>query len=125
MSQVIKAFMGVFMVMFLMVTSTGVLGAFYQVLHAQNTHAAMIDEIENSNFARPVMESCFAMAKEKGYALQLSLYSENHTVITCMNQSELPENTEDVILAEVALKYSIEVAFFEVDAEQELFGYAR
>ena len=45
MSQVMKAFMGVFMVLFLMATSTGVIGAYYQVLHAQNTHAVMIDEL--------------------------------------------------------------------------------
>ena len=70
MSQVIKAFMGVFMVLFLLVASTGVLGAFYQILHAQNTHAHMIDELENSDFARSIMEACFEIAEQEGVSPQ-------------------------------------------------------
>lgn len=125
MSQVIKAFMGVFMVMFLMITATGVLGAFYQILHAQNTHSAMIDEIENSDFARSVMVSCFDTAKKEDYALQLSLYSDAGEIRTCTSVSELPEDTSTVTMVEVILQYSIEVAFFEVATEQQMFGYAR
>ena len=59
MSQVIKTFLGVFLILFLTVTAAGVLGAFYQMLHAQNLHAKMIDELENSDYAPLVMEACF------------------------------------------------------------------
>lgn len=125
MSQVMKAFMGVFMVMFLMITSTGVLGAFYQILHAQNTHAVMIDELENSDYARSVMIACFETAKKEEYDLQLSLYSESGEIISCNSILDLPESTKEVSLVEVVLQYSIELAFFEVATEQQLFGYAR
>lgn len=125
MSQVMKAFTGVFMVLFLMTTSTGVLGAFYQILHAQNTHALMIDELENSDYAKPVMEACFKTAEEENYHLQLSLYSETEEIKTCTAATDLPEDTKQVSMVEVVMNYSIKVAFFEVDVEQQLFGYAR
>lgn len=125
MSQVMKAFTGVFMVLFLMTTSTGVLGAFYQILHAQNTHALMIDELENSDYAKPVMEACFKTAEEENYHLQLSLYSETEEIKTCTVATDLPEDTKQVSMVEVVMNYSVKVAFFEVDVEQQLFGYAR
>lgn len=125
MSQVMKAFMGVFMVLLLMTTSAGVLGAFYQILHAQNTHAIMLDELENSNFAKVIMESCFETARMEDYRLQMSLYSTSKEIQTCMRKEELPENTEDITMVEVILFYDIELVFFEIAKEQQLFGYAR
>ena len=125
MSQIMKAFMGVFMVLLLMTTSAGVLGAFYQILHAQNTHAVMLDELENSDFAKPIMEACFETAEVESYRLQLSLYSTSKEITTCTNVAELPDNTEDVMMVEVVLFYDIEIAFFEIAKEQQLFGYAR
>ena len=125
MSQVMKAFMGVFMVLLLMTTSAGVLGAFYQILHAQNTHAVMLDELENSDFARGVMEACFETAKVEEYRLQMNLYSTSDKIKTCMRAEELPRNTENVRMVEVILFYDIELAFFDIAEEQQLFGYAR
>ena len=125
MSQVMKAFMGVFMVMLLMITSTGVLGAFYQILHAQNTHAVMIDELENSDYARAIMIACFETAEAEDFDLQLSLYSEQEEIKTCTSIADLPEDTADVSMVEVVLHYSIELAFFDVVKEQQLYGYAR
>lgn len=125
MSQVMKAFMGVFMVLLLVTTSAGVLGAFYQILHAQNTHAVMLDELENSDFAKGIMEACFETAELEEYRLQMNLFSESEEIQTCMSIEELPNNTEDVTMVEVILFYDIELAFFEIATEQQLFGYAR
>lgn len=125
MSQVMKAFMGVFMVLFLMTTSTGVLGAFYQILYAQNTHAVMLDELENSDFARSVMVSCFETAEKESYRLQMSLYSSSGDTRICTSKKDIPVNTDDIKMVEVVLFYDIEIAFFEIATEQQLFGYAR
>ena len=125
MSQVMKAFMGVFMVLLLMTTSAGVLGAFYQILHAQNTHAIMLDELENSDFAKGIMEACFETAKMEEYRLQMNLYSTSSDIKTCMCVEDIPQNTEDVRMVEVVLFYDIELAFFDIAKEQQLFGYAR
>lgn len=125
MSQIMKAFMGVFMVLLLMTTSAGVLGAFYQILHAQNTHAVMLDELENSDFAKEIMVACFETAEMEQYRLQMNLYSTSSEIKTCMSTEELPLNTEDVTMVEVILFYDIELAFFDIAQEQQLFGYAR
>lgn len=125
MSQIMKAFMGVFMVLLLLTTSAGVLGAFYQILHAQNTHAVMLDELENSDFAKEIMEACFKTAEMEAYRLQMSLFSESGEIKICLSEEDLPENTDDVSMVEVILFYDIELAFFEIAEEQQLFGYAR
>ena len=125
MSQIMKVFTGVFMVLFLMISSSGVLGAFCQILRAQNTHAAMIDELENSNYAESVIEACFDTAKEEGYQLQLSLYTKKEFIATCVSKKEVPENLEEIQMMEVVLRYPIQIAFFDIDVEQQLFGYAR
>lgn len=125
MSQVMKAFTGVFMILYLMVTSTGVLAAFYQVQYAQNMYAVMMDEIENSNYARPVLASCFETAEAAGYCLEMSLYSEEGVVTDITSDSDLPANTSQICMAEVVLNYSVKVAFFDINVEKQLCGYAR
>lgn len=125
MSQIMKAFMGIFLTMLLVVTATGMLGAFLQVAHAQDMHAAMIDEIENSNYARPVLSECFSAANKSAYSLQINLYMRNGGMITCDKVYHLPDSTEDVVMAEVVLSYPFQIAFFDIDIWQEIFGYAR
>lgn len=125
MSQVIKAFTGLFIVLFLMTASTGILGVFYQMLHAQNTHAEMLDELENSNYARPVIEACFEIAEKEKYRLQLSFYSETQTSVICTEVKEIPEDLSDISVVEVILFYDVEVVFFKIAEELQLFGYAR
>lgn len=125
MSQVIKTFMGVFLVLFLVAASTGVLGAFYQIIHAQNTHAHMIDEIENSDYAMGVLENCFLIAEEEDYRLQISLYSDTQNTRVCLSADSLPTQIDAVNMAEVILFYDVEIPFFDVKIEQQMFGYAR
>ena len=125
MSQIMKAFMGVFMVMLLITTSAGVLGAFYQILHAQNTHAVMLDELENSNFSKPIMEACFETAEKEEYRLQMNLYSSSKEIQACTSAVDIPKDTSEVTMVELILFYDIEIAFFEIAEEQQLFGYAR
>lgn len=125
MSQIMKAFMGIFLTMLLVVTATGMLGAFLKVSHAQNMHAAIIDEIENSNYARPVLTESYNIAKNASYSLMIKLYMRNGGVVTCTKLSHFPENTEDVIMAEVTLSYPIQIAFFDINIRQDIFGYAR
>ena len=125
MSQVMKAFMGVFMVLLLITTSAGVLGSFYQILHAQNTHAVMLDELENSNFAKAIMAACFETAEAEEYRLQMNLYSSSREIQSCTSVTDIPEDTREITMVEVILFYDIEIAFFEIEEEQQLFGYAR
>ena len=50
MSQIIKAFMGVFLTLFMAVKAMGILAAYMEVMNAQDMQARIVDEIENSDF---------------------------------------------------------------------------
>lgn len=125
MSQIMKAFTGVFMVLFMMVTATGLLGGFFQVIHVQNLHAAMIDEMENSNYAKAVLEECYSVTEKSGYDLELTLYQENASTIICTEAGQLPVETSGVEMARIILKYPFQITFFDINLEQQLVGYAR
>lgn len=125
MSQIMKAFTGIFIVMFMMVSATGILGAFLQTLQAQNLHAAIINELENSDYARVVLVDAFDTAAANGYGLKMVLYQEYEEGIICTATEEIPEDLSNVITAEVTLSYPVQLAFFQVSEAQELIGYAR
>lgn len=125
MSQIMKAFTGLFMVVFMMITATGLLGIFFQELHAQNLHAAMIDEMENSDYDNAVIRECFQVAEEAGYDLEITLYSEHQAITRCQKTEDIPITTEDVSMAKVLVKYPLQLTFFGINLEQEISGYAR
>lgn len=125
MSQIMKAFTGIFIVMFMMVSATGILGAFLQTMQAQNLHAVIIDELENSHYTYAVLESAFEVAEAHGYELSLVLYQEYDAEITCVKIEEIPLELEDVVMAEVTLSYPVEMTFFQILRQQSIVGYAR
>ena len=48
MSQIIKAFMGVFLTLFMEVTAMGILAAYMEVMNAQDMQARIVDEDRKS-----------------------------------------------------------------------------
>lgn len=125
MSQIIKAFTGIFIVLFMMTTATGILGAFLQVSHVQNLHASMIQELENSNYADTVLEECFSVVKECGYELEIVFYGKNGEYFKCESFEAVMENTCEISSAKVTLRFPIKIAFFDIYLKQEVFGYGR
>lgn len=125
MSQIMKAFTGVFIVLYMMVASIGLLGAFFEVLYAQNLHAAIVDELENSNYAKPIITDCFKQTQEAGYELELTLYTYHDSFFRVKNIEEIPSNITDIRMARVVLNYPFRIVFFDIDMEQSLYGYAR
>ena len=124
MSQIMKAFMGIFLLMLLVVTATGMLGAFLEVSHAQNLHAAIIDEMEKSDYAYSVLEGAFEAAEKNDYSLELVLYYENGGIMKCFCADEIPPNVNEVYMAEVILTYPVGMTFFNLHHMQKLCGYA-
>ena len=64
MSQIMKTFLGVFLIMFMVVTSSGVLSGFMTVVEAQNLHAQIINELEDSDYDSSVAQTCFQNASK-------------------------------------------------------------
>lgn len=125
MSQIMKAFTGVFFILLMMMSSVGLLSGFLQVVQAQNYHRVIIDELENSDYAKSVLQESFLVAEEAGFELAVTLYYENEGVVKCANLTDIPENCTGVYMAEVELGFPFQIAFLEVDTRQRLFGYAR
>jgi hypothetical protein len=125
MSQIIKAFTAVFLTLVLLVSTTGILGAFLQTLHAQNLHGIIINELENSDYARGVCVAAFEEAQKYQYELELILYRENSTNLVCREVWDIPGDTAAVFMAKVKLGYTVAPTYFGIVAPQEIIGYAR
>lgn len=125
MSQIMKTFMGIFLLLFLMASSAGVLGAFLQVLYAQDMHAQIVDELENGNYCLPILQESFQNAQNHAYELEVILYSENHEIYVCNKKSELPQSTKDMEMAKVTLVFPFQIPFFGISQKYSISGYAR
>lgn len=125
MSQIMKTFMGIFLLLFLMASSAGMLGAFLQVLNAQDMHAMIVDELENGNYCVPVLKESFEKTQKYGYDLEIILYRENHETYVCTQKEELPQNSKDMEMAKVTLGFAFEIPFFGIVQNYNVSGYAR
>lgn len=125
MSQIMKVFIGIFMVLFMTASSMGVLGAFLQVTKAQNYHAMIIDEMENSDYCASVCEECFRIADASNYRLTITFYQENGGYVSCTTGDDIPQTPAEFTMAKVVLSFDIQIPFMGIKSSQELMGYAR
>ena len=125
MSQIIKAFTGIFMMLFIMTSVVGVLQVFFSVVQAQNYHSALIYELESSNHANSILKNGIEAGKSLGYQINYTLIKESGGVVRCTKTQDVPDNVEDIECVEVVLRYPVRIAFFEIEKAQELVGFAR
>jgi uroporphyrinogen-III decarboxylase len=125
MSQIMKAFMGVFLTLFMAATSLGILSAYMEVMSAQDMQARMVDEIENSDFSPLVMRECYAQCEKAGYSLVITLFCEDQALCTIHSRSEVPSDITGVEVAKVELQFPFRVAFLGIETEHAFTGYAR
>ncbi len=125
MSQILKAFTGIFIVLFMMCSALGILGVFFQTLQAQDFHAVIINELENSSYAHTVAEQAFTASEAYGYELEIIFYQEDEMPVVCREAEAIPENIKEVQMAQVTLQYPVEIIFFQVAEKQTVIGYAR
>lgn len=125
MSQIMKAFTGIFMVLFLVATSMGALSGFLQVSRAMEFHAAVIDELENSNYCSSVLKECFDAAQKGGYELKVTLFEVQGGSLFCEDKSDVPDADKQIRMAKVDLKFYITIPFFGLRNEQSVSGYGR
>lgn len=125
MSQIMKAFTGIFVVLFMFLCSAGILSLFTQKVYAQNLHAAMVNELENSDYARSVLSDCFSSAKKHGYDLKVTLYGRDHKVIECTDLEQIPLYYSTPETVKVCLSYPLEVSFLGIRITQEEVAYGR
>ena len=125
MSQIMKTFLGVYIILLMTLSVMGILGAFLTVLSAQNMHSQIITELEDSDFSRQVIRSCFEQAQKAGQSLTLELYSKQDQSRVCNSWQEAELISYEIDMARVELKFDFEVAFFEIKSSHVLSGFDR
>lgn len=125
MSQIVKAFLGVFLTLFMAVVAMGVLVTYMEVMNAQDMQARIVDELENSNFSAAVMGACFDQCAGAGYELAVTIYGEEGAVAAIHAKSEVPAAIEAVSMAKVELRFPMKSAVLGIDQSRTFVGYAR
>lgn len=125
MSQIIKTFLSVFLILFMTVTGVGLLSAYMQVMNAQDMQARIVDEMENSNYASAVAGRCYEEATQAGYELTIVFYYDNGGTVSCSSAANLPGDVSDVTMAKVELTFPFEVKFLGIHKKHVFSGYAK
>lgn len=125
MSQIMKAFMGVFLTLFMSVAAMGILTAYMEVMNAQDMQARIVDEMENSDYNAGVIRDCFRQSAEAGYQLSITLFCEDTAMMTLHSEQEVPSQIAEVDMAKVEMKFPFRVAFFGIDQNHTFVSYAR
>ena len=112
MGTVIKAYTAIFLVLMCVFLSIGILAATVDVQNARDYHAACVNEIENSNHAASVIETCISEAADNGYTLEVVSYP-NYV------------GNFSYTVSKVILKYQFSIPILNITLEQEILGYAR
>lgn len=127
MSQIFKAYMGVLMILLMGFSAGGILGAYLCVAGAQDFHALVISELEGSDYYPKVVENCCARAGEAGYQLEIIYYTENGESGIWDGTGTFPDAVDGnrIEMAKVNLTFPLRIAFFGIQQEHTLCGYAR
>lgn len=111
MKSAIETMIGIVVLTFMAVLGTSYITASLSTQRAQNYHAAVVQELENSNFAANVIDSEKEKAVENGYdGLDIQLFTNSETNTT---------------YAKVTLPYSYGIPILGQSREHEIVGYAR
>lgn len=109
MSQIFKSYLGIFLLFLSIAVLIGIVGANMSSDTAGKFHSAVINEIEESNFAESVIQECKESAGNLGYTLEVH-----------------PVKDEDgnVVMAEVILNYDYQIPFLSVKQTHQKVNYA-
>lgn len=124
MSQVIKAFTGVFFLMLLALLGSGIVSAQMDSAYARDYKEAVVAEIENSGCCENVMNACIVQAREDGYELTMTVYQSGEEPIVVGAEAEGTIMAENVEMVEILLNYDYSIPFLNYMSRHSLRGYA-
>lgn len=125
MSQIMKAYLAIFLLLMMIFTAGGIFVAFMGVANAQDFYSVLVDELETGNFQPAIIREGFTRAGEHGYDLQIELYQNNGDVATCCSTAEVPEDTSHTALAKVKLGFPVSFGILNLQQQHTLCGFAR
>lgn len=107
MGQVIKTFLGIFLLMLLLLLGCGIIGAQMESVAARNYHSAVVTELSDSGCDQSVIESCRYQAEQDGYQLKVQVCEQ-----------------AGGRMAEVTLGYEYRIPMLRFHKIYQLRGYA-
>lgn len=110
MKNAIETMIGIIMITVMTVVGTSLITASLNTVNAQNYHASVIQEIEASNYAPAVIESCKEKAKDNKFK-KLEI--------------DVKKTTEGKSYAKVVLEYSYSIPIMNMFMDNQIVGYAR
>lgn len=125
MSQIIKTFLGVFLMLFLSAATVSILTAYLRVLGTQDLQAQIVDEIENSDYAPAVVRECFASASKAGCELAVTYYYEGGGTVCCTEAASAAEDVGSVTMVRVELSFPLEIGLFGFNKTHSFTDYAK
>lgn len=123
MSDVLKAFLGLFMILFLVFSSVSIIDASFQANQARDYISAAVSEFENSGHSMNVMNECGSAAVGNGYEMEVRLYFEdgkNQLLVYKEEADRYEKNTSEAVMSEVILRYPYTLGFFGVTKMHEI-----
>lgn len=124
MSQIMKAYTGVFLILLMTAVSLGILSAYVQVLDAQDMKARFIHEAENSSFDTQVMQACFEESRTGGCSLEVTLFTEDGKVIVWTDENGIGTLPDNVQMARIELTFPFRIPFLGINSMHTFSGYA-
>lgn len=111
MKHIIEGFSVLFVLMLNLCVTVGILSVTARIAEAKEYKAAVVAEVENSNFNPRVIAACIEDAKARGYSLE---------VIACGYEEDAKRQ-----MAEVCLTYDYELPLLGVSGQRVTRGIAR
>lgn len=124
MSQIMKTYLGIFLLLLFTFTSAGFFGCFLQVIEAQDMHARFVDEIENSNYYEGTLQAVFEEARSAGYAVTVTAYKNQETIIM-HSQNDVTGLGEYVDMGRVDMDFRLRIPFLGISEVHTLTSYIR
>lgn len=109
MGQIVKSYLGIFLMMFLCVIGIGLISTEVQICKARDFKTDAVTALENSNYNQGVIDAWKNQAEEAGYQLEVKEYGD----------------TEGTKMAEVVLTYSYQISPFHEEETHCIRGYVR
>ncbi len=122
MGQVIKAYLGLFLILLILLSGVGMIFALMDVLNAQNFLAQAVEQIENSNWDYEVIKECFTNAQEKDYVMEISMEGDGVEKNIIHQESELPEDISPYTICHVRLDYKVRFMFALANLDAQMEG---
>lgn len=118
MGQIVKTFLGIAFAMIVMVTGISVIDMQADGTGARNFKNDVIAELETSDFNPDVINACFFTAAEKGYTMEVDIYSSAGGPPQTYSAGTASA-TSGAAMARIKLRYKVNILGRELEKSLE------